>query len=359
MIAIYVSILVFLVFVLAIASVPIVIPGLLSIPTAPAAPIWMAMLFGTLLLMILSLTQFTLMRSRWEIDRSKVSSNVPRQWLISGLLLIGVIGVIAAILPTRYSISFFDLLIWLSNILVQIASLLMYLLTLPFALLSRLFSSEPPDASEPPTFQIPKMEEPPPAQAFPPVLALIRDILFWGLTFAIIGFAFYQFIASNSILVTRLRSFGIVKWISSVIQQILALFRGAGRVIQEQIARIQKSGIKLPGINLSARTRESMPMEPRSRIIYLYKELVTFAGEHGIRRQEHQTPYQYRATFEDKVPVVVNDVTDVTDVFVESRYSRHPVDEQAAVRFSEELENIKKTLNSLDEQKTGDKTPPV
>ena len=59
------------------------------------------------------------------------------------------------------------------------------------------------------------------------------------------------------------------------------------------------------------------------------------------------------------MPVVVNDVTDVTDVFVESRYSMHPVDEQAVVRFSDELDNIKKTLTTLEEQKTGDKTPPV
>jgi hypothetical protein len=359
MIAIYVSVLVFFVFIIAIASVPIVIPGVLSFPKAPAAPIWMAMLFGTLLLIILSLTQFTLMRSRWDIDRSKVSSIVPRQWLISGLILIGVIGIVAAILPTRYSISFFDLLIWLSNILVQIASILIYLLTLPFALLSRLFSGDQPETPEPQPFQLPRMEEPPPAQAFPPFLAIIRDLLFWGLTFAIISFAFYQFISSNSILVTRLRSFGFVKWLSNAIQQILALFRGAGRVIQEQIARIQKSVIKLPGINLSGRIREGVPKDPRGRIIYLYKELVIFAGEHGIHRQEYQTPYQYKATFEDKVPVVVNDVTNVTNVFVESRYSRHPVDEQAAERFSEELENIKKTLNTLDEQKTGDTTPPV
>ena len=359
MIAIYVSLLVFFVFIIAIASVPIVIPGVLSIPTAPAAPIWMAMLFGTLILIILSLTQFTLLRSRWDIDRSKVSSIVPRQWLISGLILIGVIGIIAVILPTRYSISFFDLLIWLSGILVQIASFLMYLLTLPFALLSRLFSSEQPQSPEPPPFQLPEMQAPPPAQAFPPILALIRDILFWGLTIAIISFAFYQFISSNSILVNKLRSFGIVKWLSNILQQILALFRGAGRVIQEQIARIQKSGIKLPGINLSARMREGVPKDPRGRIIYLYKELVEFAGEHGIHRQEHQTPYQYKTTFEDKVPVVVNDVTDVTNVFVESRYSRHPIDEQAVERFNGELENIKKTLTTLDEQKTGDKTPPV
>ena len=213
MIAIYASVLVFFVFIIAIASVPIIIPGILSIPTAPAAPIWMAMLFGTLLLVILSLTQFALLRSRWDIDRSKVSGRVPRQWLISGFILIGVIGIVAAILPTQYSINFFDLLIWLSNVLVQVASFLIYLLTLPFLLLSRLFSSEPPESTEPPPFQIPRLEDPPPPQAFPPILALIRDILFWGLTFAIIAFAFYQFISSNSILVTRLKSFGLVKWL--------------------------------------------------------------------------------------------------------------------------------------------------
>ena len=358
MIAIYASVLVFFVLIIAFASVPIVIPGVLSIPKAPTAPIWMAMLFGTLLLIILSLTQFALLRSRWDIDRSKVSGTVPRQWLIIGLILVGVIGIIAAILPTQYSISFFDLLIWLSNVLVQIASILMYLLTLPFALLSRLFSSQPPESPEPPPFQIPRFEEPPPAQAFPPILALIRDILFWGLTFAIVAFAFYQFISSNSILVTRLKSIGLVKWLSNVIQHILALFRGAGRIIQEQIARIQKSGMKLPGMNLSSRKRESAPTDPRGRIIYLYKELIYFAGEHGIRRQEHQTPYQYKATFENKVPVVVNDVTDVTNVFVESRYSTHPVGEQDAARFSNELENIKKTLTTLEEQKPGGNLPP-
>ena len=52
-IAVFVALLIFFVLITAMASVPIVLPGVFTVPAAPSAPIWMAMIFGILILVIL------------------------------------------------------------------------------------------------------------------------------------------------------------------------------------------------------------------------------------------------------------------------------------------------------------------
>ncbi len=358
-ITVVVFLLIFFIFITAIASVPIELQGVLSIQAAPAAPVWMSMVFGALVLVMLSLTQFILLRSRWEIDRSTVSLDVHRQWLVSAAILLVIIGVLSAVLPTGYSIGFFELVALVGNFLLQVATLLFYAILLPFTLLGRLFTSKPVDSPEPPQVQIPPIVTTESPGGIPPVLQLIRDILLWVLTFAVVGFAFYQFATSNSILLKRLGSLGVMKWLVDVFRSILAFFRGAGQALQEQINRLQKAGVRLPALRRRAGQRLSAPDDARGRIIFRYKELVGFAGEHGIPRRESQTPYQYREAFTTQAPAVSPQVAEVTDVFVEARYSPHDLQPQAADQFEARIETIEKALDELSENKAGDDESPA
>jgi uncharacterized membrane protein len=352
MLGVSVSLLSVLVMCMALASATFSIPGVLDIKAILKTPTWLVTVFGVLLLVQLSLTQFALLRSRWEIDRSKVSPGVPRQWLLSGLILLGVICVVAALLPTEYSTSFFEMVVWLAGIIAQIAQLIISILYLPLFFIFSLFSKQPPQDLPPmPGLEPPKLT--PPAGVplvLPPFLYILRDLLFFGGLIFIIGFGIYQYFSSNSELLKRLRAFPFFSWIARLFHELAGLFRAANQSIQLQIKRLQASGIHLPRIKGGPGRTSPTPTDPREKIIHLYTILVDYAGQHGIQRNHSETPTQYEQKLSARVPAAQTEVTDLTDVFIQARYSPRIMDEFSAKRFSDEIGAVKKTLDDLEEK---------
>jgi hypothetical protein len=347
MIAVMVTMLVFLIILTTMASVEINIPDLLSFTAITYQPVWLVMVFTVLLLTQFSLTQFVLLRSRWEMDRAVMTPAVPRQWLTYGLVFLTITGIVAAFLPTGYSVSFFDLLGGLVFILTQIFSLLFYLLTLPFILLMRLFSGKETPMNAPPPIELPTASSQPNSPGnLPPIFEILRVILFWGAFFSIIGFAFYQIITTNKEVWKSLASLPFFRWFANLFQQLKLFFNMAGKSLQEQMKRLQPSGLPRPSIRFPGFRQPGEPRDPRARIIVLYKSLVEYAGIQGIKREDHQTPYQYEQQLEGNLPEVTGEVEDVTEGFVEARYSVHTLDESTADRLAGEYTRIKKSLDN-------------
>jgi len=73
---------------------------------------------------------------------------------------------------------------------------------------------------------------------------------------------------------------------------------------------------------------------PRERVRALYLSTLNRAAGQGIGRKRAQTPYEYEVTLERSIPTAEDDIDQLTEAFVEARYSRHPIsdDEATAVR---------------------------
>jgi len=342
-----VAMLIFLMAITTLSSVGIHIPDLISYEATGLHPAWVVMLFAVLLMIQFSLTQFILLRSRWELDRAAMSRQVPRQWLVYGLVFLAVIGILAVLLPTRYTVSFFDLLAGLVSLLSQVFGLLIYLITLPFILLMRLFSGEETPAAEPPPLELPQVA---PGAAsplhLPPIFEIIRIVIFWGAFILIVGFALYQFFSANKDIWRSIAGFPLVRWLGGLLRILRAFFVRAGEVVQQQIQRIQLAGLRAPDFRMNNLRQGAHPKDPRAKIILLYRRLVEEASHQGIRRLEHQTPYQYRELLEGSLPEVTGEVTDITEGFVEARYSRHPIDDPVADRLADESTRVRQSLEN-------------
>jgi len=61
-----------------------------------------------------------------------------------------------------------------------------------------------------------------------------------------------------------------------------------------------------------------------------YLSAVQEAAQRGKPRPSHRTPLEYARDLAETWPEAQNDVTDLTEAFVDARYSEHEVDEVRA-----------------------------
>jgi len=69
-------------------------------------------------------------------------------------------------------------------------------------------------------------------------------------------------------------------------------------------------------------------LSPRQKILFFYLALVRRGREKGFRRQAWQTPYEYGETLREALPEVNEDLSAMTDTFVEARYSHHLISDE-------------------------------
>jgi hypothetical protein len=88
-------------------------------------------------------------------------------------------------------------------------------------------------------------------------------------------------------------------------------------------------------------------LSPRERVLYYYLSIVQRAGQQGYPRQHYQTPGEYQATLEPELPRAHEEMSALTQAFVEARYSKREVvpDQERAVRT--QWERVKAALRVL------------
>lgn len=355
-----VALLIFLVFLLAFANTPIDIPNVISLPLSAKSSAAIVILFTALLLIQLAITQLSLLRTYWEHERSQIDVSINRKWFIYSLVVMTIAGVISFLLPTEYSRQFFTLFLWLSSVLFSFFSLFLYLLSYPFLLLFRFLFSQ--DESYPTLPGLPSVQ--PPAAAEPGSLPLwfeiAKTIILWGIILTIIFLAGKRFFLIASTLLPRsTRNFFFQK-IRDFLKSLINLLFGVKKLIQEQIAQL-KLQITPPRLSTTPPfrgLRSRHAHNAREKILNLYCDLVDFAGDHGLQRPGSQTPYQYRFFLSNALPNLSNEIMDITEIFVEARYSLHPLDESTASRIADETQLVKRAIK-LNREESPDQPNPA
>ncbi len=307
------------------------------------------LIYFILALVLLSLTQFALMRTRWLSQRLPVSSDVTRNWLRYSLAFFALLAVVVFFLPTEYSLNLLDTLRYTLDFLVKAITFLFVLITLPLSFCLSLFRITEPvgqDTASPVPFQPPPAADPRQPLAW---LEVLRSLMFWVLFVSIIVFAVRYYFMQNSGMWLALRSLPLIRWISNVLAHIRDWLKGANRqissLVKRGIERLRPQNVSLP-TKAIRRLFNLARLGSREKIIFYYLSLIQLGGERGLERRPAQTPYQYENRLASELPEISQELHDLTGSFIEARYSRHPFEEPNAVRAASHWERIKSVLRN-------------
>lgn len=294
----------------------------------PDVPITNVLFYFVLVMVLLSQSQFALLRTRWLWNKTPIAPRLPRNWLVYGGIFFGALALIAFFLPTNYSLGFFDTLMYTINIFMLVMRFLISLILFPLSICASLFKSSNPETS---AIKPPSIPEMPPAQvdsAANPLWQFIQSLLFWGMLIAVVVFALSQYVRTNKALWTALSNIHFPPFLKATLQFLIYWFRGANKAIATVISTGLKR-LRPPSEtirSLERRLRQPGGLTPREQVLQLYLSLLELGSQEGPSRQEGETPYHYSQTLIASRPDIAPDLLDITDAFVEARYSRHPIE---------------------------------
>jgi hypothetical protein len=74
--------------------------------------------------------------------------------------------------------------------------------------------------------------------------------------------------------------------------------------------------------------------------------MIRRAREGGVPRRASQTPYEYAEKLQNSYPDVLDEISEMTDAFVEARYSQHKVEDEKVNIVKKYWKHIRKALSS-------------
>jgi hypothetical protein len=309
------------------------------------------LVYAVLALALLSQTQLAFLRTRWIWAKSPVSSKLSRNWLTYSLIFLGVLGLFAFLMPTDYSMGFFQTIGYLIGLIFELGQYLIFLILMPFALIAGLFqgSAQPVPRNQ---FQPLPQIKPTPIAPLPniPWWNIIQSVLFWGALVGVVAFALIQYLRLNKNLWNQIKSIPLIVWFNHTFHFLWTWIKGVNQNVSTYINLRLKQLAPTPAPSSKREWfSKKGPLSPRDRVIDLYLTLIQIGKENGIQRKAGQTPYQYSQELVRKLPDVTPEVTDLTEAFVEARYSQHPVEEEKISPLHREWERIKNAFRKRPE----------
>jgi hypothetical protein len=298
-------------------------------------------------LILISHGQLALLRSRWTIDRVPNAANVLRNWPLYVLLLLVVMGGVAALMPFGGTFLLAQILgaiiVFLFNLIME----LFRLITGLFLWLVSLLTGEAPPQEEAPPPPPPTMPPPEMAQPAAQMPEWAGGVLFWTLMALLLGYAAYIYFSGKGF------NFG---WLSVFWRMLLARwgqFRGAYQAwIETRLPDSnQATGAVGAGRAPLSRWRQWRKLSPEQQVRYFYLTTLEEAGQHGLARRVAETPHQYAGRLVERLaeksenPTEAPDeVQTLTEAFVQARYSRRPIDPQALPKLQKVWQSLQQHL---------------
>jgi hypothetical protein len=272
-------------------------------------------------LALVSQGQLALLRARWVLQKTPSAPSVLRQWPVSALMLIGLIGVAAALLPlggTFYLAQILTLILTtIFNAITAVFQFFASLLLLLLAWLSGEEVAEPPPAPEP--LGTPDLGLPPPdPSAIPPWTG---GVIFWALAALLLGYAAYIYFSgkgANWAWARRLWAMLAARW-----RELFGAYEDWQAARLRAQARRAEAEVRGEARGLPAWLR-LRGLDPDRQVRYYYLALLHRAEEAGMPRQEAETPLHYAPRLAEQLHADDANraaITELTDAFVEVRYA--------------------------------------
>ncbi len=305
--------------------------GLILPPRQGAQHVVIYFLLG---LALLSLSRLAVLRGSWSFARVPVARGLTVRWWAYALVFLVIVTVIAVIVPRWNTFGLLASFGYLLDLVLALIYLLILILMLPFAfllnLIARLFGSQG---------DVVPMEAPIPEEILPPpptgeatsLPEIIKSILFWTIFISVLLFAIYQYSRENEMIKSALQQLRILP----LLERLWGWLTGAWRSLTAGVSGVVQSGLRRMR---PARTGASAlgqwryinlrRLSPRQKVMFYYLALIRRGSEVGLPRKPSQTPYEYSHSLTNDLPETDEDVSALTDAFVEARYSRHEINDE-------------------------------
>ena len=285
--------------------------------------------------LLMSQARYSILRAQWELHDIPILGNIGKRWAIMALAFLGLVALLAAVLPVGYSVGILETLSialrWIVYLMLQIVFFVVYIFSLLFSLIMGLFRSS--EAPSPTRQQAP----PPPVPADAPSggspwWPLVRSLIFWTVTAGIIGYSLYHFVGYRSELLKRLSIYRLLAWIGWTWAKLRRAIGGTARSLQtrirQEIARrreARRAKGQRPWHYISLRR-----MTPRERIRFFYLSMLYRARKQGFGRPPALTPCEFEHILQAELQLAEQEIAALTAAFLEARYSEHSVDQREA-----------------------------
>jgi hypothetical protein len=195
---------------------------------------------------------------------------------------------------------------------------------------------------------IPPPVAPPPA-APNPTLAFIVSSAFWALLIALAVGALLYFLRERGYRLEVAQARRAAATLRERLRDLWLRLRRRARVARYNLRqRLRGPAAPADGALPGAGLRLSRPrsLSPREQIRYYYLSVVHRAGERGVPRAESETPLEYVRDLKTQWPEAESELDELTQAFVEARYSPQPIDRPAVARVKEEWKRVRERLRS-------------
>jgi small-conductance mechanosensitive channel len=327
----------------------------IKLPTPSASgPVANVLLYFLLGVLFLGHVHYTSLRGRWQRGDITVASGIGSRWVRYCLVFVGLVAVVAFLLPTSHTLGLLDVgrAIWnpVSNVLVQI------ILTVrgPLTWLLRFFGGKAPATRPrvlpphlPPHLSIPPRHHGSSGHGGGVGITLIKSLLFWGVIVAVAVYLLRTFKPRN---IPRIPILGgmlhaVRGALVNIWAALLARFRGYVATVVERVPGARAlSAVPsiIPRGRLPFTRVGSLP--PREQVIYYYLSVVRRAHRQGIDRRGSQTPHEFSAHLAPRLAEAGSDLETLTDAFVEARYSRHDLPDLEVGRIRASWQRVRAAL---------------
>jgi hypothetical protein len=314
--------------------------------------------FGLGLVMLAQL-RYTRLSALWQRERVRIADSLSHTWLRYSLLILGIAGAIALLLPTGYTLPLLDAISFLFFLLVYIAGLLYFLLSWPISLLLSLLLGRPQQTPRPPVRPLPfDTAEPETPSTVPPWLMILRSFLFWGLAIGGLVYLVRIYLRDRPEIGHRINQVlgntTPVRWLRELWQALqqwwMGLRQEIGTRVPDFVRRLQRR----------ARTGEkkavgrSKGKNLKQRIFYHYFTTLDRAKVEGLERRGDQTPYEYERTLTSALPSEIDALENLTETFIVARYSAHPLTGEMVRTADDNARKIRAALSQHGETKSQD-----
>jgi hypothetical protein len=326
----------------------------LSRPSVPGL-ILNVLVYFLLGLVMMGQTQFTRLLVQWQAQEIKIAAKLPVHWARYSLALIGLAALLAFLLPTGYTVGLLDvvaaIVYFFGYIFVLLGLLLSFLFSLLLAPLAWLFGDDvlPPSGDLSPP-ELLRSAPNAPGGAGLNWLELLRSLLFWAAALGMVAYVIRSYLRDHPELLKALTSLRPVRALRDLLAALWRRLAGLTGVASQHISRrlrLRRTRGQPASSEWPGRLFRLGALSPRERILYYYLSTLRRAGQQGFPRHRAQTPHEYDDTLRPHLEQAQQEMTCLTQAFVEARYSRHIFDHQQDKRVRAHWKQVKAALQAL------------
>ncbi len=315
-------------------------------------PVIGGVIFNVLLYFVLGIVLFSqanlsLLLQRWHLQGLDISPDLVRQWVKYSLVFLGIIGTITFLLPTDYTLGFLVIvgvgltfLISVPMFILQVG-LILVLIMVSWLLNWLGISFLPTNPLGIPTPPAPPSE----GNAAPSFWAIFQPILFWAVALVIIGYLTKIYFSEHPRLLEGFKSIKPLDFIAKILTSLWQYWRSwveAGlQILPDWLNPTKRKSEDAPSLKL----RDWLGLRgqtPRDKILYYYLDILQRVDHYQRRfsRRGHQTPYEYEPTLSQAMPEPLTQVHQLTQIFVDARYSQAAFEEAHATTAKQQWQQI-------------------